>query len=148
MAVFRAAGGHPLGQLRHELDRIVSDLTRNLPIPSAPGGAREFPAVNLWETDQELFAEAELPGVKLDQLEIYAVGSELTIRGNRPGDDFPGGAYHRRERGVGKFSRVIPLPAEVNPDLVEASLRNGVLEVRLPKAEAAKPRKIQVKVTG
>lgn len=148
MALYRGSGGHPLGQLRQELDRLFSDLTRGVPMPGGGPTPREFPAVNVWETEQELFAEAELPGIKQDQLEIFAVGSELTIRGNRSSKEYGDGTYHRRERGTGAFSRVVRLPVEVDPDKVEATLRNGILEVRLPKAEAAKPRKIQVKVSG
>jgi HSP20 family protein len=72
------------------------------------------------------------------------VGDELSIKVERPDLPQEGPAYHRRERGVGSFSRVVRLPAEVDPDQVEAEMRQGVLTVTLPKAESARPRKIRV----
>jgi len=73
------------------------------------------------------------------------VGNELTIKGRRtpPASDNP--TYHRQERATGEFTRVVTLPAEVNADKVEAVLKDGVLSVRLPKAEQARPRKIALR---
>lgn len=148
MAVYRTPGGHPLGQLRHEFDRIFSDLTRYVPASASAAVGRDFPALNVWDSEQELFAEAEVPGLKQEDLEIYVVGNELTLRGNRPASEPAGGTFHRRERGTGKFSRIVRLPVEVDSSRVQANLRNGVLELRLPKAEAAKPRKIEVQIAN
>ncbi len=103
-----------------------------------------FPALNVWQDGDNLLAEAELPGVKSEDLEISVVGSELTIHGRRPESNDEGTSFHRRERGAGEFTRVVRLPVEVDPDKVQASLQDGVLRLTLPKAEAAKPRKIQV----
>jgi HSP20 family protein len=108
---------------------------------------RVFPALNVWEDGDRFYAEAEVPGVKMDDMEIYASGNELTVRGQRKPLEDNEVTYHRQERGGGEFSRVITLPAEVNADKVEATLKNGVLTVMLPKAEAARMRKIQVKGT-
>jgi len=104
-----------------------------------------FPAVNIWEDENSLYAEAELPGVKMEDIEISVVGNELTLKGERKpfaGDD---GKYHRRERGVGSFTRVLHLPLDIDAEKVEATLRNGVLLIHLPKAAAALPRKIEVR---
>jgi HSP20 family protein len=76
------------------------------------------------------------------------VGNELVIQGRRMDLDEEGVSYHRRERGVGEFKRVLRLPVEVDADKVEATLHDGVLLVKLPKAAAAKPRKIQVAASG
>jgi HSP20 family protein len=76
------------------------------------------------------------------------VGSDLTIRGKRGEEPSEGTAYHRRERGAGEFNRVLRLPIEVDADRVEATLRDGVLLVKLPKAESARPKKIKVSTTG
>jgi HSP20 family protein len=136
---------HPLDQLRSEVDRLFTGF---LGTPAAATAARlagrAFPALNVWETGDELFVEAELPGVKSENVEISVVGSELTIKGERPEAEQEGAGFHRRERGVGPFTRVLRLPVDVNADRVQASLKDGVLLITLPKSEAAKPRKIQV----
>jgi len=88
--------------------------------------------------------EMEVPGLKSDQLEISVVGDELSIKVQRPDLQQEGVTYHRRERPVGEFARVLRLPAEVEADHVEAELRDGVLSITLPKAERARPRKISV----
>lgn len=148
MPFYRPLSGQSLGQLRQEFDRVFTDLARAVPMPSSFSAARPFPAVNVWETPHDLYAEAELPGVRESDLEILVVGNELTLKGKRPEPSATDAAYHRRERPTGGFTRVVKLPTEVNPDAVEASLRSGVLEIKLPKAEQAKPRKIQVTTAG
>lgn len=134
----------PLGQLRQDMDRLLSSFLGRIPgAPPAVAG-RGQPAVNLWETPEALVAELEVPGVKGDQVDIAVVGNELSLTIRRDDITQEGVTYHRRERGIGTFSRVVRLPVDVDPDQVEAELRNGVLTVRMPKAESAKPRKIHV----
>ncbi len=108
---------------------------------------RNQPAINVWEQDDALKVEMELPGVKGEQLDISVAGGELSVKVNAPDDAQEGVTYHRRERPVGSFSRIVRLPIEVNADRVEADLRDGVLTITLPKAESAKPRKINVTST-
>jgi len=136
---------HPLNQLRNEFDRQFSEWWGNLAdvAPRAVTG-RAFPAINVWEQGDTLFAEAEVPGLKSENLEIAVVGSELTIKGDRPDGGQNGQTFHRRERGVGPFTRVLRLPVEVDAARVGASMTDGVLSITLPKHEAARPRKIQV----
>ncbi len=98
----------------------------------------------MWEYGDHLYAEAELPGLKSEDLDVSVVGGDLTIRGHRGSEPQEGTSYHRRERGTGEFTRVLRLPIEVDADKVEATLTNGVLLVKLPKAESAKPKKIKV----
>jgi HSP20 family protein len=86
----------------------------------------------------------EVPGAKSPQIEISVVGNQLAVKVERPDLAQQGVAFHRRERAVGAFSRVLQLPVEVDAERVQADLRNGVLTVTLPKAAAARPRKIQV----
>lgn len=107
--------------------------------------SRAFPALNIWEDGDHLFAEAELPGMGMDDIELFVVGSELTIKGQRKAMDDQNANYHRRERGVGEFCRTVTLPVEIDANKVEATLKNGVLTIALPKAEAARPRKISVR---
>ncbi len=101
--------------------------------------------MNVWEDSEHLFVEAEVPGLKADDLDITVVGDELTLKGQRPEESQTDSAFHRRERGVGSFTRVVRLTSEVDADKVHAALNDGVLLLTLPKAEVAKPRKIQVK---
>jgi len=132
--------------LRNEVDRLFADFFG--PVSSTPdrpsAGSRVFPALNVWERENELFVEAEVPGLKNEDLDISVMGNQLVIKGRRADFDDESATYHRRERGVGDFSRTIELPVAVTPDGVQARLSDGVLLITLPKAEAAKPRKIQV----
>jgi len=137
---------HPIYQLRDEMDRLLSGVFPSSPL--AAWGRREGPAVNLWEENDALKLEMEVPGVNQEQLDLAVADNELTIHVELPEhDDEEGITYHRRERPVGSFSRRIPLPVEVDAEHVSAELAGGVLRVTLPKAPAAKPRKIKVNVT-
>lgn len=132
----------PYYDLRREMDRVLDVFSRG------DGGlmrARAFPPVNLWEDGNNFYLEAELPGIREEDLEISAAGNELTLRGRRQPEQGENLAYHRRERGYGEFSRVLMLPADVDADKIEARLKDGVLSLTLPKAEAARARKITVK---
>jgi HSP20 family protein len=132
--------------LRNEVDRLFADFFG--PAVSTPdrgtAGSRVFPALNVWERENELLVEAEVPGLRSDDLDISVVGNQLVLRGRRAEFDDKSATYHRRERGVGEFTRTVELPIAVKPDGVQARLSDGVLLITLPKAEAAKPRKIQV----
>ena len=111
-------------------------------------GTPVYPPANLWEDEEALHLEMELPGLALDDLEITTVGRQLTIRGERkdPGD--PADAYQRRERIAGAFVRTLELPYEIDRDGVQAVLEDGVLEVTLPKGAEARPRRIAVRSAG
>jgi HSP20 family protein len=106
--------------------------------------AAAYPAMNIWDAGDAICVEAEVPGVSKNDLEILTVGNELTVKGRR-GPLAGKWAYHRHERGTGEFTRSMTLPCEINADKVDATLNNGVLTLRLPKAEAAKPKQITVK---
>jgi HSP20 family protein len=135
---------NPLYQVRNEFDRLFNGVLS--PAAEAFGFQSQLnqPAVNIWEKEEAVLVEMEVPGVKKEQLDLSVLGSELTIRINRPDQDEKEMVYHRRERPVGNFSRVLSLPCEVDADHVAAELHDGVLTITLPKAEAAKPRKITV----
>lgn len=145
MLARRTNGLHPLGQLKAEMDRLWGDfLSAPLAWQRTGGAGRAFPALNVWEEGDHLVAEAELPGMKTEDVEVAVVGNELTIKGRR-GESAPEGVvHHRRERAVGEFTRSLRIPVEVDSSKVQAEMRDGVLRVTLPKAEAAKPRKIKV----
>jgi len=104
------------------------------------------PAVNLWADENALHAELDLPGIDPSKFDISVVeGNRLTIKGERPMVEVPGAVWHRQERGYGTFTRELTLPTLVDADKVEARYEAGVLKLTLPKAEAAKPRKITVR---
>lgn len=110
------------------------------------GGPAGFPALNVWEVGEEVFVEAELPGLDLKDLEIYVTGgNQLTLKGERKPATLDNGVWHRQERLFGPFNRSLTLPFPVNPEKVDARLENGVLCLKLTKHESARPRKIPVK---
>ena len=87
-----------------------------------------------------------MPGLNMDDIEVYVADNELTVKGQRKQAEHEAVTYHLRERGWGEFSRVLTFPSELDSSKVEASLDNGVLTLRLPKAESVKPRKIEIKL--
>ncbi len=145
MVRWHTNGGFPFWQLRGEFERAMGDLLARSATASPRSQERSFPAVNVWEEGDQLFAEAELPGVKSEDLDVSVTGDELTLRGRRSGATSEGQSYHRRERSAGEFSRTLHLPYEVDAGDVEATLRDGVLMLKLPKAVSARPRKIEVR---
>lgn len=137
----------PVWRLRDEMDRLFGNFfeTYSPVMPFGAFGRRAFPAINVWEGKEALYAEAELPGLTMEDIEVYVVGDQLTIQGERKDPEGQDQMYHRRERGTGAFSRVLHLPVEVDADKVHATLRDGVLTIELPKAKTAMPRRIEVK---
>jgi HSP20 family protein len=135
---------HPFHQLRNEVDRLLTGFFGPTADGFLPGVFRNQPPVNVWEQQDTLKVEMELPGIKSEQLDISVAGNELSIKVTRPDVAQEDVTYHRRERPVGAFGRIVRLPVEVDADHVEADLRDGVLTITLPKAENAKPRKINV----
>ena len=133
----------PLHELRREMDRLFESFQGES--GHRPLRGRAFPALNVWEDGECLYAEAEVPGMKMDDLEVFVIGNELTIKGRRQVEAGEKFTFHRQERRAGQFARVLTLPVEVNADKVEATLRDGVLSIVMPKAAAALARKIKVK---
>ena len=128
-------------QLRREMLRLFDAVgdTRG-------EGAGIFPPLNVSQDDNAVHVRAEVPGVRPDQLTVTALGNRLTIAGERQiPDEKEDVSYHRSERSGGSFSRSLVLPSEVEADRVEARCADGVLTLRLPKAERAKPKQIVVK---
>jgi len=103
------------------------------------------PALNIWDDGENIRAEAEVPGFKLDQLDVSVLGKQLTIKGRREFEAEEGATFHRRERSNGEFSRSLTLPVEVDAEKVTATLKDGVLTIVLPKSQAALVRRIEVK---
>jgi HSP20 family protein len=134
-----------MNRLRHEMDRLFDRWGDNRPQQYSRS---TFPPLNLWENDDNLFVEAELPGFALEDLEIMVTGgNQLSIKGERKAPELEGGAWHRRERGFGRFNRALELPGYVDSENVSAEFKNGVLTITLPKREEVKPRRIEVKLS-
>ncbi|HNQ01189.1 MAG: Hsp20/alpha crystallin family protein [Syntrophobacterales bacterium] len=128
-----------------EMERLQQDVNRLLSSESAPY-ATMFPAVNIWASDQDVIVTAEVPGVDPAGLDITVADNVLRLSGSRKPEELkPGEVSHRRERASGEFTRSFRLPFAVDSGKVEAVCDRGVLTVRLPRAEADKPRKIAIK---
>jgi len=138
---------HPLERLREKMDRMFQDFVVGFPRAGGSGffSAPAYPALNLWEDETNLHAECELPGIRMEDLDLSVAGNELRLSGHWKDEKAEGAVVHREERASGAFSRGVTLPVDVDADKVSAELRNGVLTITLPKAKAARPRKIDVK---
>ena len=128
-----------------EISRLSREMDRLLRETSGVSRAGVFPPLNVYDDGESLIVHAEIPGIDPNDLELNATVNALTIKGERktPKTDEKA-SFHRRERGHGIFSRTINLPQEIDPTKVQATCKLGVLEVLLPKAEATKPRKIEI----
>jgi len=105
------------------------------------------PAVDIAEDELEYLVKVELPGVNKDEVKITMQNNILTIRGEKKQEkETEDLNLHRVERSYGSFQRSFPLPTTVRNDSIEASYKDGVLAIRLPKAEVAKPKQVEVKV--
>ena len=127
-------------RMTEEMDRAFQ--TSN----TANGGSALWaPAVEVSQTDSQYVVRAELPGLKPEEVQVEVTEDGLVLSGERTFErDLEKGGVHRTEIRYGRFYRVIPLPAGANVEQAKAKFENGVLEVTLPLAEEAKPRRIQV----
>lgn len=114
-----------------------------------PGASGSWmPAMDVYETEDEIVATLELPGIEPDDVEVSVEDSTLSIVGKRElSSEVKEESYHRVERRYGSFARAVTLPQTADTDKVRASFDKGVLTVEIPKVEKAKPRKIEVKAT-
>ncbi len=128
-------------RIRREFDRLLEEL-----LPREEAGERIFaPTVDVYETDKEVVVKVELPGVKKEDIEVSIRDNALHIRGEKKEEkEEKTETYHRLERVYGRFERVVPLPTEVKVDTAKAEFKDGVLEIRIAKAESAKERKIEI----
>jgi HSP20 family protein len=143
----RRQGFNPLW---NQLQQFQSEMNRMFERWGNDGGRQQvwtqYPLVNVWEDGDNLHIEAELPGLRLEDLEIYVTGNnQLTLKGERKPAAPEKSVGHRQERAFGKFVRTLTLPYPVDPNKVEARFENGILQIDLAKHESAKPRKIVVK---
>ena len=124
----------PLSALTDRLDWLRDEMEPSF-----------YPPLNAWEEGDAIKVEAEIPGVKIEEVEVSFDNGELTLKGEKKFEGNESATLHRRERLYGSFTRTLRLPWEVMAEKISAELKDGVLTVTLPKAEAAKPRKVSVK---
>ncbi len=137
-----------LDTMQKRMNRMFSDF-----FGSREGSGDELtfsswnPVVDVVEEDDKFVIEAELPGMKKDEIQISLAHDMLTIRGEKKVEkEEKKKNYHRSERSYGSFSRTFNFPGNVKADKVDAEFNNGVLTVTIPKSEDAKPKQIEVKV--
>jgi HSP20 family protein len=140
----------PFGEvmtLREAMNSLFEDSFVN---PSSTRSGTLGMPLDVAETKEAFIVEASLPGVRPEDLDITLQNNVLTISGETRQQQATGEKpnYHRVERRYGRFSRSISLPTQVQSDKVDAQLTNGILRLEIPKAEAARPRKIAVSVGG
>lgn len=129
--------------LREMMDRMIDEVFER-PFSSVFTG--QVPAIDMYQTDNEVVVKAALPGVKADDVQISVTGDVLTIKGEiKQEEEQKSRSYHIREHRWGAFERTIILPTAVVADKAKAEFENGILTITLPKAEEVRPKTITVK---
>lgn len=139
-----------LDNLRREIDEAFrgAGMSRPFgPTVMSPVATRRFPMVNFSEDEGNVYIEALVPGVDAKDVELSVLRNTLTISGERKPFAEVRGIVHRSELGSGKFSRTLELPVDIDPNKITAQCKNGIMQVTLAKAEHAKPRKIEIKLS-
>lgn len=146
MALVRWNPMRNLLSLQEEMNRLFDEFFRSGNGKETSWGLRTWtPSVDIYETDDALVFEAELPGMSKDDVNIEIHNNTLILRGQRKHEaEVKDEHYHRVERAYGTFQRSFVLPTTVDQEKVQATYRDGVLELRLPKLETAKPKRIAI----
>ncbi|NTV49529.1 MAG: Hsp20/alpha crystallin family protein [Geobacteraceae bacterium] len=140
-----------LDNLRREIDEAFRGAGYNRPFgPSflSPLTTRRFPLVNMNDDDENVYVDALVPGVEPKEIDLTALRNTITISGERkPYEVKQGQIVHRSELGTGKFSRTLELPVDIDPNKITAECKDGIMRITLAKAENAKPKKIDIKLS-
>jgi len=131
--------------LREAMDRLFDDaFTR--PLSVRDGWTMASPAIDMYQTDNEVVVKASIPSLKAEDVQINVSGDVLTLKGEvKQEEERQDKAWHIREHRFGSFERSIALPTDVKSDKAEAIFENGILTITLPKADEVKPRTINIK---
>ena len=150
MAIIRWEPARELQSIQQEMNRLFGTFFDS-PAGAGDGGAlrRWIPAMDLTEEDDRYVLRADLPGVREDEVHVELEDNVLTISGERKSEheERKEGLY-RLERASGSFSRSLTLPEGIDPESIQARFEKGVLEVRVPKPEERKPRRVEINVGG
>ena len=144
----RKEGGHPLLNLQHEMNRLCEEFFGRELLPEPFRGMGKWrPAVDVMESDDAVTVKVELPGMKPGDIEIHLSGDMLSIKGEKKEEkETQDKEVHRVERSYGSFERVVRLPAVVKSGEAEATFKNGVLTVELPKSEESRRKEIKIDI--
>lgn len=140
-----------LDNLRREIDEAFRGAGYNRPFGQtflSPVATRRFPLVNFSEDEGHVYIEALVPGVDPNDVDLSVLRNTVTISGERkPFVEKEGQIVHRSELGSGTFSRTLELPVEIDPEKITALCKDGILQITLAKAEHAKPKKIDIRLS-
>ena len=140
-----------LDNLRREIDEAFRGAGYNRPFGStflSPVVTRRFPLVSVGDDESNVYVDAVVPGVNPADIDLTVLRNTLTISGERKHLDVAQGQIvHRSELGSGKFSRTLELPVDIDPDKVGAEYKDGIMRITMAKAEHAKPKKIDIKLS-
>jgi HSP20 family protein len=151
MAIVRWEPFRELAALQNEMGRWMNQVAGGTPGGTGDGGQSSawLPAVDVWETDRELVLSFDIPGIPEDKISVELEDNTLTVSGERErSQEESGERFYRYERRFGTFARSVTLPQGVNEEQIQADYRDGVLEVRVPKPEEQKPKRIQIGTTS
>jgi len=151
MAIIRWDPARELDSLQGEMNRLLSSFFDASGRAGNGGTAarRWIPAMDLVETENDFVLKADLPGIAEDDVSVELENNVLTISGERKAEhEEQHEGYYRLERATGGFARSLTLPEGVKAEAVQANFDKGVLEVRIPKPEQTKPRRVQIGVGG
>ena len=133
--------------LSREMNRLFDSFLRGEPTDEGLATSYWTPAVDILEQDDAYTLEAELPGLKKDDVKISVQNNVLTLRGEKTDERRESKkGYLRMETNFGSFTRSFTLPTTINSSKIEAEFKDGILKIHIPKAEEAKPKTIEVKV--
>ena len=149
MALVRWEPFRELAALQTEMGRWMNQLGG---VGTTAGNGQSstwLPAVDVWETDNELVLSFDLPGIEEDKIAVELDDNVLTVTGERERtSEHTNDRFYRFERRFGQFSRSVTLPAGVKEDEIQANHKDGVLEIRVPKPDEPKPKRIQIGSQG
>lgn len=141
----------PLGYIRSEFDQLFNRFDQMFgPMQAGSAGMRQWsPMLDVTETDKEILVKAEIPGIEPKDLDITISGNMLTLAGEKKEQsERKGENFFHSERRFGSFRRTVQLPASVDPDKMDASYKNGLVNIRFQKHPGAVPKRIKVQPAG
>jgi HSP20 family protein len=145
MAIIRWDPFRDMVTLREKMNRLFEDVFTGRGEDKELAASTWAPAVDIYETENELIMTAEVPGIEEKDIEIKIEDNTLSLRGERKFEkETKEENYHRIERSYGSFYRAFTLPNSIDPDRIQAEYENGVLKISMPKRQELKPRKVKI----
>jgi HSP20 family protein len=147
----RTDDDHPFYSLQKEMNNLFDNFFRGFDVSprgfAASGIGGFVPSVDVKENEKEFVIKAELPGVEEKNIEVMVTNDSVTIKGEKKEEkEDKDKNYYYMERAYGSFSRVIPLEAEIESDKAEASFKNGILDIKIPRNQTAKAKGTKVPI--